>query len=209
MKNDAEDMKLRRMAKVHDCLVLWQGSQNLRATQKELRTQNKQMTAVRYISDTEEIFKASWSLFHQDGVAAFKLSERSPLPPAMSAKDLPGGRTRILNVRRIRRINRHPVESNEDSTPEIISDTEVWLNWNGHFGNPNDTEDNYAADEESDIEHGNGIEDPECPEQRNVSAAPNVPGVIRPTWMSKRLDERVFVTANAIETRRNKGVKEK
>ena len=58
-----------------------------------LWVQNKQMTAVGYVSDTEEIFEASWSLFHDDGAAVFKLSERSLLPPALSAKDLPGGRT--------------------------------------------------------------------------------------------------------------------
>jgi hypothetical protein len=46
----------------------------------------------------EEIIKASWSLFQHDGAAAFKLSELSPLPPALSAKDLPGERTQILNI---------------------------------------------------------------------------------------------------------------
>jgi len=91
MKKQAEDRKLHRMAQVHYCLAMWQGSQNLCATQKESRAQNKQMTAVRYISDMEEIIKASWSLFQHDGAAAFKLSGRSPLPPALSAKDIPGG----------------------------------------------------------------------------------------------------------------------
>jgi hypothetical protein len=43
-----------------------------------------------FISDTEEIIKASWSLYQHDVAAAFKLSERSPLPPHFSAKDLPG-----------------------------------------------------------------------------------------------------------------------
>jgi len=75
MKNEAEETKLHRMAKVHDFLEMLQGSQNLRATQKESRTQNKQMTAVGYISDTEEIVKSSWSLSQHDGTAAFKLSE--------------------------------------------------------------------------------------------------------------------------------------
>jgi hypothetical protein len=55
MKQDAEERKLHRMAKVHDFLEMWQGSQNLCATQKESRSQNKQMTAVGYILDTEEI----------------------------------------------------------------------------------------------------------------------------------------------------------
>jgi len=56
------------------------------------------MTAVGYISDTEEIVKASWSNFQHDGAAAFKLSETSPVPPALSAKDLPGGQMRVLKV---------------------------------------------------------------------------------------------------------------
>jgi len=165
MKKEAEERKLHRMAKVHNFLEMWQGSQNLRATQNESRAKNKQMTTVGYISDTQEIVKASWSLFQHDGAAAFKLSERSPLPPALSAKDLPGGRTQILNVRRIRRINRHPVESDEDSTPESISDTNDWLNWNGDLDNPIDREEDCAADDESDIEQNNGMEDQECPEQ--------------------------------------------
>jgi hypothetical protein len=99
---------------------MWQGSQNLHATQKESRAQNKQMTAVGYCSDTEEIVKASWSLFQHDYAAALNLSERSPLPPALPAKDLPGGRIQILNVCRIGRINRHPVGNDEDTAPESI-----------------------------------------------------------------------------------------
>jgi len=142
---------------------MWQGSQNLRAIQKESRAQNKQMTTMGYISDSEVIVKASWSLFQHDDAAAFKLSERSSLPPALSGKDLPGGRTQILNVRRIRRINRHPVECDEDSAPESISDTEDWFNWNGDLNNPNDSEDDCAVDDKSDIEQNNGIDDSECP----------------------------------------------
>jgi hypothetical protein len=49
------------------------------------------MTAIGYISDTEEIIKVFWSNFHHEGAAAFKLSEKSPVPPALSAKDFPGG----------------------------------------------------------------------------------------------------------------------
>jgi len=209
MKKEAEERKLHRMAKVHDVLEMWQGSQNLRATQKESRAQNKQITAIGYISDMEEIVKASWSLFQHDGAAAFKLSERSPLPPPLSAKDLPGGRTQILNVRPIRRINRHPVESDEDSAPESISDTDDWLNWNGDLDNPIDSEEDCAVDDESDIEQNNGIKDPECPEQQDVRAAPNVPGLVRPTRKSKRQAEKLLVTVNAAETRRNKGGKKK
>jgi len=47
------------MAKVHDFVEMWQGSQNLRTTQKKSRMQNKQMLAMGYIGDTEEIVKAS------------------------------------------------------------------------------------------------------------------------------------------------------
>jgi len=209
MKKEAEERKLHRMAKVHDFLEMWQGSQNLRATQKESRAQNKQMTAVGYISDPEVIVKASWSLFHHDGAAAFKLSERSPLPPALSAKELPGGRTQILNVRRIRRINRHPIESDKDSAPKSISDIEDWLHWNGDLDTPNNSEEVCAANDDSDIEHHICIEDPECPEQQDVSAEPNVPGLVRLTRKSKRQSDKVLMTVNAAETRSNKGGKKK
>ena len=116
-------MTLHTMAKVHDFLEMWQGSQNLCSTQKESRAQNKQITAVGYIPATEELLKASCLLFH-DGAAAFKLSERSPLPPPLSTEDLPGVWTQTLNSHHMLRINRHPVEIGEDSTPESISDTE-------------------------------------------------------------------------------------
>jgi len=161
MKREVEEKKLHRMAKVHDILEMWQGSQNLRATQKESCAQNKQMTAVGYISDTEKIIKASCSLFQPDGAAAFKWSEKSPVPPALSAKDLPGGWTHVLNVCHIKPIDRHPAESDEDSSPESISDTENWLNWNGDLDNPNDSEDDWEADDESDMELDNGSEDSE------------------------------------------------
>jgi hypothetical protein len=75
MMKDAEERKSHRMAKVDDYLEMWQGSQNLCATQKKSRAQNKQMTAIGYISDTEEIVIASWSLFEHAGAAAFKFSE--------------------------------------------------------------------------------------------------------------------------------------
>jgi len=207
MKKEAEERKLHRMGKVHDFLEMWQGSQTLLATQKESRAHSKQMTAVGYISDTEESVKASWSLFQHDGAAAFKLSERSTLPPALSAKDLPGGRTQISNVRLIRRINCHPVASDDDSAPESISDTADWLYGNGNLGNTDDCEDDCAADDDSDIGPNNGIEDLEYPHQQDVSAAPNVPRLVRPTRKSKRQAEKVLVTVNAVERQRNKGGK--
>ena len=114
LKREAEEKKLHRMAMVHDFLEMWKGSQTLTATEKESRAQNKQMTAVGYISDTEESVTASWSNFHYHGAAAFELLEKSPVPPVLSAKDLPGEPTEVLNVRQIKRIDHHPAESDED-----------------------------------------------------------------------------------------------
>jgi hypothetical protein len=209
MKKELEVRKLHRMAKVYDFLEMWQGSRNLCATQNESCAQNQQMTAVGYISDTEEIVKASWSLFQHDGAAAFKLSESSPLPLALSAKDLPGGRTQILNVRHIWGINRHAVESDEDSTPKSISDTEDWLNWNGDMDNPNHSEDDCAADDESNIEQYTGLEESDCLEQQDLSAATNVPRFVRPTRKSKTQADNVLVTGNAVEMPRNTGGKKR
>jgi hypothetical protein len=131
-------------------LEMWQGSENVHATQKESHTQNKQLTAVWYISDTEEMVKASWPLFHHDSAAVFILSAGSPLPQALSAKDLIGGWTEIFNVGHSRWINRHPVENNEESTPECILDSEIRLNLQRSLDKPNGSEDDCAADIESD-----------------------------------------------------------
>jgi hypothetical protein len=189
MKQEAEDRMLHRMAKVHNGFKMWQGSENLRASPKESRDQNKQVTAGGYISDTEQIVKASWSFFQHDGAAAFKLSERSPLPPALSKKDIPGGRTKILNGCRIPRINIRPVEINKDSTPESFSDTDEWLNGKGDLDNPNNSKEDCAADNECDIEQYTCIEVSEYSEHQNVSAATNVPGLVRTTREPKRQAE--------------------
>jgi len=66
-----------------------------------------------------------------------------------------------------------------------------------------------VADNESDILQHNSIENVESPEQQDVSAAPNVPRLVRPTQKSKRQAEKVLVTVNVIQTRRNKAVKKK
>jgi len=52
------------------------------------------------------------------------------MPPAISANNLRGGQTQVLNIRQMKRIDCHPVESDEDSASEIISDTKNQLNWN-------------------------------------------------------------------------------
>jgi hypothetical protein len=107
------------------------------------------------------------------------------------------------------RIGCHPVERDEDSVPESNADTEDWLNWNDDLDNPNDSEEDCAADDDSAIEHNNCVEDPECPEQQDVNAMPNVPGLVRPTRKSKRQAEKILMTVNAAEMRRNKGGKKK
>ena len=110
-----------------------------------------------------------------------------------------------MNVRRISRINCHTVESDKDSAPERISDTQDWLKCNGNLDNPNDREEDCAAYDDSDIEHHNCMEDPQCTEQQEVSAAPNVLRVVRPTRKLKRQPETLLVRVNAAETLRNKG----
>jgi hypothetical protein len=137
------------------------------------------------------------------------LSKSSTLPPPLSAKDLTGGRTQILNVRLTRKINRHQVETDEDSAPEIISETADWLHWNEHLDNPYDSEDDCMADVEFDMDQDNSSKDPESPERQDVSAAPNVHRLIRPIQKSKRQAEQVLVTVNEMETSRNNGVKKK
>jgi len=195
------------MAKVHNVLEMWHGSPNLAATQTGSSTQNNQMAAVGYISEMEEIVRASWPHFRHHGGAAFTLSERSPLPPALSATDLPGGPTKLSNVGQIRRFNRDPVKGDDDSTPGCILDTENWLNSNGDLDNSTHSKDNYTSDDGCDIERDNGIADAESPEQQDVNATPTVHGSIRPMRKSKRLAEMVFVTVNTIEKMWNKGIK--
>jgi len=167
------------------------------------------MTEIGFISDMPEIVKAPWRLFQHDGVAASQLSERWPLPPALSAKDLPGGRTPLRNGRQIRTIDCHPAESDEDSAPEIICNTENWVNWNGNLDNNDVIQDDWEVDDNSDIVWHNGTEDPEGPAHRVVSATPIVPGFIRPTQRSKKQVEKGLMIVSAMETRRNKGNKTK
>jgi len=115
----------------------------------------------------------------------------------------------MLNVRRIRRIHHHPVESNEASSPECISKIEDWLDWNGDLDNQNDSEDDSGADVQLDMKQNNSIEYLDRPEGQNASAGPSDPGLIWPTGKSKRQAETVLMRVNAIKTRRNKGVEKK
>jgi hypothetical protein len=114
-----------------------------------------------------------------------------------------------LNVGQIKPIDRHPAKSDEDCSPEHISDTENWLNWSGDLNIPNARDDDWEADNESDMELNNGNEDSETPEQQNVSATPNVPRLIRPILQSKMMVEHSLIMVNIMETMRNKGIKNK
>jgi len=75
--------------------------------------------------------------------------------------------------------------------------------------NPINSEDDWEADNESDIELGNGSEVSETLEVRNVSAAHDVPGLIRPVRQSKKKGDKALVTVNIMETRRNQGIQTK
>jgi hypothetical protein len=57
------------------------------------------------------------------------------------------------------------------------------------------------------MDQANRIQDVQSLEQQDESGAPNVPELVRPTQKSMRYAEKLLVTLNAVETRRNKGVK--
>jgi len=65
------------------------------------------------------------------------------------------------------------------------------------------------ADIESDIKLDNVIEAPESPEHRDMSAAPNVAGMIRPTQRLKKPVGYVLMTINTMVMRKIKGNKNK
>jgi len=131
------------------------------------------------------------------------------VPPAVSAKNHAGGRTQILNEHQIKIIDRQPAESDEDSAPQTISDTRNWPDWNGYLDTANDSKDDWEADAESEIELDSGIDDPETPEQWDVSATLNRPGLSRPTRWSKTKAEKVLMMVNTMATRKNKGNRQK
>ena len=152
---------MHRIATVHKLIEMWQGGQNLCTTHHKSPAENKQMSAVEYISDMEERVKASWSNFQPDGAAAFKLSERSLLPQALSAKALTGGRTQVIIVHQIRQIDHHPGQSDDDSTPKGICDTDVCFSSNGDLDNRTESQEDREAELDSNVELDNVFEDPE------------------------------------------------
>jgi len=151
---------------------------NLCATLKESCIRHKQLAAVGFISDSEEIVKASWLNFQHNGAAAFELLERSSVPAAFSAKHLPGEWTQELHMHQIKRINHYTAISDDDSSPGRISDTASCLNWNGRLDNPHDSADDREAESESDIQLDNSREDSYTREQHKIHATPPFPGLI-------------------------------
>jgi len=205
--HEGEERKLLSMARVHNNFEMWQGSQNIHATLTASCGQNKQMTAVGYIAHTKQVIKASWSNFQHHGVAALTLSDKSPLPPAVSGKDIHGGQTPVLTVRLIKRLNHHPVTSDDDNAHESISNTEHWLNWIVDFDNPNVKEDNWDSDDMSEIALGNMFEGRDCPAHPDDNATQTVPGLIGLTRMFVNQDDNGLMTVTAMETQRNLGHK--
>jgi len=189
LKREVQERTLHRMVKVHQLLDRWQGSQNLCGTVKESCVQNKQMTAVEYISDTEEIIKASWWNFQPDGAVAFEMSESSPVPPALSAKDLPGAQTWDLHVHQIEIIDHHWAEHDEDCRLGSISDSKNCPNWNDDYDNSNASKDHWEAHYKSNLELDNVIKAPEILEYTDVSVASNFAAFTWPTRRSMKLAE--------------------
>jgi hypothetical protein len=72
--------------------------------------------------------------------------------------------------------------------------------------NPNASEDNWEADNESDIDLDNGSEDSETPEQRNVTAASNVCTQIPPIQQFQKKVEKWLMIVNIMDTRRNTAI---
>jgi hypothetical protein len=81
--------------------------------------------------------------------------------------------------------------------------------WNCVLDNPNTSKKDCKADGESDLKPDNGSKDSERPEHWVVSAMPNVPRLLWPTWRSQKTPDKGSMTVRAMETRRNKGNKTK
>jgi hypothetical protein len=105
----------------------------------------------------------------------------------------------------LNRIQYSVAERHEDSAPETISDTKNWLDWNWDLDNPNDGEDDWQADIQSNILLDNAVEDRKIPPQHNGNGIPNFPRLLQLTWSSKPTVERIFMTFNSINANRNMG----
>jgi len=107
----SEEWNLESVKNVDDILKMWQCSHNLWSRQKKSDAKTRWTAAKEYTSDTEEIPKVSWSNLQPESAAVFISFKRLLVPPALSAKNLAGGRTQILNVYQMHRLNHHSSES--------------------------------------------------------------------------------------------------
>ena len=140
------------------------------------------------------------------------MTKKSPLPPSLSHVELPGGKTKVLNVRQIRRINRYPNESDDESATETNSDTDDWLHWNGDLDDPNFNESDGEADDEFVMDVVGDFDVNEEVEELDVHAAPNIAGLIRPLRKSKLTTTLIIkqsAPVNTKETRKVKGNKQR
>jgi hypothetical protein len=75
--------------------------------------------------------------------------------------------------------------------------------------NPNNSGDDWEAGNESDMELHNGRVNSETVMLWNMSAALNVPALIRPIQGTKKKVKKLLLTVNIMETRRNEKIKKK
>jgi len=123
------------------------------------------------------------------------------LPLALSAKNIPAGRTEMLNVDQNKRNDSHAVESDEDCAPETISDTKNWRIRNFDFDTPNTRKDDWEEDNKSDIELDKGLKPQPSPYQWNLTATQNVNRLIWLTWRSMTQTEAWLMVVSAMDTR--------
>jgi hypothetical protein len=75
MQPEKKQTMLGTLPEVYDFLHIWHRRGNLQYTKRELFGQTKEMTAIGYISDTEEVVKVPWSIFQTDSAAALNVSQ--------------------------------------------------------------------------------------------------------------------------------------
>ena len=208
IKTAQEEVKLHKMVKTHDFLEMWDGSQRLRATQKAVRSQNTQMTALGYISDTEECGERISTDLADDGEVAFRSYVECAPPKTLPLSSLINGKTKVLKLHRIRRVDRLSTQTDDESAPEDATEAEEWLNWNGDVEEAvEDQTTNDLADEESEDDLIMCVRTKEPQVRSVIDAAPNVLGVVRPTRKSRRLAELAVLpssTSNKTHSHRGK-----
>jgi hypothetical protein len=79
------------------------------------------------------------------------------------------------------------------------------LNWNGDLDYPNESEDEWVENDDSDVEVDDDIKAGESPWYRVVSAVRTVPDLIRRTLRSMKHNDEKLMTVSTMETRRKKG----